>query len=96
MGQPVQRLQKMTFFKSKPGPHAVAKQVFLACFKLVVACFGPRRIPICPENGLFWDKKWVKNGRKMYFSKQHLQKFGVQNKWNEPLLTPLQSILAPL
>ena len=41
------------------------KQVFLARFELVVARFGPPKIPKCLENGLFcdqtWVKKWVKN-----------------------------------
>ena len=37
------------------------KRLFLACFELVVA----RKSPKCLENGLFWDKKWVKDGSKM-------------------------------
>ena len=53
------------------------KQVFLARFELVVARFGPPKIPKCLENGLFWDKKWVKNGSKMCFSKNDPRPFGV-------------------
>ena len=53
------------------------KQVFLARFELVVACCGPPKIPKCLENRLFWDKKWVKNGSKMGFSKNDPGPFGV-------------------
>ena len=53
------------------------KQVFLAHLELVVALFGPSKIPECLENGLFWDKKWIKNGSKMCFSKNDLGPFGV-------------------
>ena len=55
----------MTFLKNDPRPCAALKQVFLDCFELVVAHFGPPKIPKCLENGLFWDQKmgqqWVKN-----------------------------------
>ena len=55
----------MTFLKNDPRPCATLKQVFLDCFELVVARFGPPKIPKCLENGLFWDpkmgQKWVKN-----------------------------------
>ena len=37
----------------------MSQQVFLARFELVVARFGPRKVPKCLENGLFWDKKMV-------------------------------------
>ena len=59
--------KKKTFFKNDPGPHRMPKQVFLARFELVVARFGPPIILKCLENGLFWDKKGVKNGSKMCF-----------------------------
>ena len=52
----------MTFLKNDPRPWATLKQVFLDCFELVVAHFGPSKIPKCLENGLFWDHKWVQNG----------------------------------
>ena len=58
----------------------MAKEVFLARFELVVARFGPPKIPKCLENGLFRDKKWVKwekNGSKMCFSKNDPRPFGV-------------------
>ena len=56
----------MTFLKNDPRPCATLKQVFLDHFELVVvAHFGPPKIPKCLENGLFWDQKWVKNGSKM-------------------------------
>ena len=51
----------MTFLKNDPRPSATLKQVFLDRFELVVAHFGPPKIPKCLENGLFWDEKWVKN-----------------------------------
>ena len=59
------------------------KQVFLVCFELVVARFGPPKIPKCLENGLFWDQKWVKNGSKMRFSKNDPGPHGMpkQVKW---------------
>ena len=55
----------MTFLKNDPRPCATLKQVFLDRFELVVAHFGPPKIPRYLENGLFWDQKmgqkWVKN-----------------------------------
>ena len=71
------RGKKMTFLKNDPRPCATLKQVFLDCFELVVAHFGPPKIPKCLENGLFWDPKWVKNGSKTHFSKPHPRPFGV-------------------
>ena len=50
----------MTFLKNDPRSCATLKQVFLDRFELVVAHFGPPKIPKCLENGLFWDQKWVK------------------------------------
>ena len=51
----------MTFLKNDPRPCATLKQVFLDCFELVVAHFGPPKIPKCLENGLFWDQKMGQN-----------------------------------
>ena len=53
------------------------KQVFLGRFEPVGARFGPRKIPKCLENGLFWDQKWVKNGSKTCFSKSDPGPFGM-------------------
>ena len=57
--------KKIIFSKVVPRPLGMLKQVFLANFEPVVACFGPRKIPKCLENGSFWDQKmgqkWVKN-----------------------------------
>ena len=50
----------MTFLKNDLRPCVMLKQVFLGCFELVVAHYGPLKIPKCLENGLFWDQKWVK------------------------------------
>ena len=41
------------------------KQVFLVRLELVVAHFGPPKIPKCPENGLFWDKKMAQHRLKV-------------------------------
>ena len=51
----------MTFLKNDPRPCATLKQVFLDRFELVVAHFGPPKIPICLENGRpKMGQKWVK------------------------------------
>ena len=71
------------------------KQVFLARFELVVARFGPPRIPKCLEVGLFWDKNGSKKGQKCVFQKMILDHLGCLNKQNKPNLRPLQAILAP-
>ena len=55
----------MTFLQNDRRPCATLKQVFLDRLELVVALFGPPKIPKCLENGLFWDQKmgqtWLKN-----------------------------------
>ena len=51
----------MTFLKNDPRPCVMLKQVFLDHFELVVAHFGPLKIPKCLEDARFWDQKWVKN-----------------------------------
>ena len=63
MGQqgPPGAKKKMTCFKNDVGPHGMPKQVFLARFEFMLARFGCPKSPKCLENGLFWDKKWVKN-----------------------------------
>ena len=45
--------KKIIFSKVVPRPLGMLKQVFLAHFEPVVACFGPRKIPNCLENGSF-------------------------------------------
>ena len=57
----------MTFLKNDPRPCATLKQVFLESLELVVAHFGPLKIPKCLENGLFRDQKWVKKWVKNIF-----------------------------
>ena len=76
----VHRVQKKNFFKNDLGPHGMPKQMFLVRFELVVASFGPPKIPNCLENGLFWDKKWVKMGQKCVFPKIILAHLGCLNK----------------
>ena len=80
--------KKMTFFKNDLGPHEMPEQLFLARLELMVARFGPPKIPKCPENGLIWEEKGV-------FAKMILDDFGCLNKRNKPILSPLQAILAP-
>ena len=70
----------MNFLKNDPRPCAPLRQVFLDSFELLVAHFGPRKIPKCLENGLFSDQKWVKNGSKTHFSKPHPRPFGVHER----------------
>ena len=74
------RGKKMTFLKNDPRPCVMLKQVFLDCFELAVAHFGPPKIPKCLEKGLVWDQKWVKNGSKTHFCKIHPRPFGVHQR----------------
>ena len=67
----------MTFLENDPRPCAMLKQVFLDCFELVVAHFGPPKIPKCLENGLFWDQKLgPKMGQKCIFPNLILDHLG--------------------
>ena len=61
--------KKTIFFKVFPRLLGMLKQAFLAHFEPVVTRFGPWKFPKCLENGPFQDRKWVKNGSKMGFSK---------------------------
>ena len=70
----------MTFFKNDPTPCVMLKQVLLDCFELVVAQFGPPKIPKYLENELFWNQSWVKNGSKTHFSKTYPGLFGVHKR----------------
>ena len=72
--------QKMGFFKNDPTPCVRLKQVFLERVELVVAHFGPPKIPKCLEIGVFWDQKWVENGSKTHFSKTAPRPFGVHQR----------------
>ena len=69
----------MTFLKNDPRPCATLKQVFLDCFELVVAHFGPPIIPQCLENGLFWTKNGSKMGQKRIFPNLILDHLGCTN-----------------
>ena len=57
----------------------------------IASHFGHSGATQCLENGLFWDKKWVKNGSKMSFSNDTFGLFGVhkQVEWAhfEPMLS---------
>ena len=92
----------MTFLKNDPRPCATLKQVFLERFELVVAHFGPLKIPKCPEIGLFWDQKWVKNGSKTHFSESHPRecyarsaKFWMSANTQTLVLAPFRKFLVP-
>ena len=82
----------MTFLKNDPRPCATLKQVFLDRFELVVAHFGPPKIPKCLENGLFWDQKWVK---KRIFPNLILDHLGCTIGRNEPTLSPFWGHFGP-
>ena len=69
--------KKIIFSKVVPRPLRMLEQVFIAHFEPVVACFGPRKIPKCLENGPFWDQKWVQNGSKTCFSQSDPRPFGM-------------------
>ena len=69
--------EKKIFSKVVPRPLGMLKQVFLARFEPVVACFGPCKIPKCLENGPFWNQKWVENGSKTRCSKTDPEPFGM-------------------
>ena len=72
--------KKNTFFTDDLAPHGMPKQVFLVRFELVVTRVGPPKIPKCLESGLLWDKKWVKKGSKVCFSKNDPKPSGVPNQ----------------
>ena len=69
----------MTFLKNDPRPCATLKQVFLDCFELVVAHFGPPKIPKCLENGLFGTKNGSKMGQRHIFPNLILDHWGCTN-----------------
>ena len=76
------RGKKMTFLKNDPRPCVMLKQVFLDCFELVVAHFGPRKSQNALKMRYFGTKKLVKNGSKTHFSKTHPTPFGVHKRVN--------------
>ena len=77
MGQQGAPRAKFFFSKNDPGPNGMPKQVFLARFRLMVACFGPLKITKWLVNGLFCDQNWVNN----VFSPQMIQDhLGCANK----------------
>ena len=62
----------MTFLKNNPRPCATLKQMFSDRFELVVAHFGPPKIPKCLENG-------SKMGQKRIFPNLILDHLGCTN-----------------
>ena len=86
---------KSCFSKSDPGPLGMLKQVFSAHFEPVVTCFGPWKIPKCPENWSFWDQKWVKNGSKRHFSKSDPGPFGMLKQVVLARLEPIWTGFGP-
>ena len=69
----------MTFLKNDPRPCVTLKQAFLDLCEVVVAHFGPVKIPKCLENGLFWDKNGSKMGQKRIFPNLILDQLGCTN-----------------
>ena len=91
--------KKIIFSKVVPRPLGMLKPVFLAGFELVMARFGPRKIPKCLKIGPFWDQNWVQNGSKTRFSKNDLGPFmmlkqGVLAHF-EPVATGFGSLKIP-
>ena len=78
--QLVQKKHRLFFFKNDSRPHEMPKQVVLARYELVVARFGPPKIPKCLEHGLVTDKKWVKMGQNFVFPKIILDHLRFTNK----------------
>ena len=70
----------MIFLDPDPRPFATLKQMVFDRFELVVAYFGPPKIPKCLENGLSRDQKWVKNGSKKHFLKPHPRPSGAHKR----------------
>ena len=76
---------KRCFSKNDPRPFRMLKQVLLAHFEPMVACFAPWKIPKCLEHGKLWDQKWPKKGSKMdkerVVPRVILDHSGCSNKW---------------
>ena len=70
------------------------KQVSLVHFELV-ARFGPPKITKCFENGLLWDRQWVKKGSEVCFSNKDPRLFGVPKQVKGPLNEPLAKHYGP-
>ena len=88
---------KPLFSKCDPRHFRVPSQVFLAHFELVVARFGPWKIPKCLEEGPLWEQNWVKNGSKARSSKGDPGPFGLLQQvfLAEPLGTRFWSMETP-
>ena len=70
----------MTFFKNDPIPCATLKQVFLDRFEMVVAHFGPPKIPQnALKMGCFGTKNGSKVGQKHIFPNLILDHLGCTN-----------------
>ena len=69
----------MTFLQNDPRPFSTLKQLFLVRFEVVVAQFGPPKIPKCLENGLFGTKNGSKMGQKRIFTSLILDHLGCTN-----------------
>ena len=69
----------MTFLKNDPRPCVPLKQVFLDHFQLVVAHFGPPKIPKCLENWLLDSVLGPKMGQKYIFPNLILDHLGCTN-----------------
>ena len=67
-----------------------------ALFEPMASHFGPSKVTKCLEIGWFGTKNQLKIDQKCAFPKILLDYLGCTNKWNEPILSPFQAILAPL
>ena len=72
----------MTFLKNDPRPCVMLKQVFLDCFELGVAHFGPPKIPknFALKMRCFGTKNGSKMGQKRIFPKLILDHLGCTNR----------------
>ena len=89
------RGKKMNFLKNDRRSCATLKQVFSDYFELMLACFGPPKIPKCLESGLLWDQQWVKNGSKTHFSKPRPRPFGVPKRVKLAHFEPISGHFGP-
>ena len=63
--------------ESKPPPPCPRYLKLSVHFEPIESHFGHSKVTKCLENGLFCDQKWVKNGPKMWFSKNDPRPFVV-------------------
>ena len=85
----------MTFLKNDPRPCATLKEVFLDRFELVVAHFGPSKIPKAMKMGSFGTKNGSKMGQKRIFSKPYPRPFGLHKRVKRAHFEPILGHFGP-